>query len=205
MSKLPLGEMNQARTTFRTIVGRLSSATRSQLHLAGAAPVFGLALAGVLPSRPGFVIAASLVIAGFGHLAAEFRERFACRRQADRLLAAIDTDRVPERLRWRAAELTRRRERRALARALRNLLRSLDLPPRFLPTPVNRSALRRNRRAVEALASRLAALDRPVRPRGILLVRQLLQGSVRSPLYDVEEAGELRAALARACSEIEPR
>ena len=121
------------------------------------------------------------------------------------MLVAIDTERVPERLRWRAAELTRPRERRALARALRSLVRSLDLPPRFLPAPVNRSALRRNRRAVESLAACLTAVDRTVSPRGILLVRELLQGSTPSPLYDIESGGDLHMVLARVRSEIEPR
>lgn len=197
--------MTSVRTTIGTIASRIGSAPRSRLHLVAAAPTLALALTGVLPPRVGFVLFASLLIAGFGHLAAEVRMGAARRRQADRLLVAIDTDRVPEKLRWRAAELTRPRERQALARALRNLLRSLDLPPRFVPTPVNRIALYRNRRAVESLAARLAAFDRPVRPRGVLLVRQLLQGSPPSPLYDFEYGGELRAVLARVRSEIEPR
>jgi hypothetical protein len=159
---------------------------------------------GVLPLRLGSVVAVSLVIAGIGQLTVELRARMTRRREADRLLVAIDADRVPDKLRWRAAELTRPRERRALARALRNLLRSLELPPSLFPTPVNRVALRRNRRAVEALAARLVALDRPVRVRGILLVRQLLAGSSLSPLYDTEAAGELRSVLACVRSEIEP-
>lgn len=92
--------------------------------------------------------------------------------------------------------------RRSPAR-LRNLLRSLELPPTLYPTLVDRRALRRSRPAVEALAARLGATDRAVRARDILLLRRVLEGSPDSPLYDPEAAGELHAALARVRSEIE--
>ncbi len=197
--------MRTVRTVMKTLANRLGSAPRSSLHLAAAVFVIGLAVVGVFPPRPGFVIALSLAILGGCRLVGEVRADVARRREADRLLVALETDRVPDGLRWRAAELTRARERKALARALRNLLRSLELPPAMFPTLVNRRALRRNRSAVEALANRLAAVDRPVRPRGILLLRQLLGGSPHSPLYDVEAAGDLHAVLARVRSEIEPR
>ena len=190
---------------MKRLVDRLRSAPRSALHLAAAVPLVVLTMTGVVASRLGLVAAVSVAIAGAGHLVAEVRREVARRREADRLLVVLETDRVPDKLRWRAAELTRPRERKALARALRNLLRSLELPPALFPTPVNRRALRRNRRAVEALADRLAAVDRPVRPRGILLLRHLLGGSPHSPLYDAEAAGELPAVLARVRSEIEPR
>lgn len=190
---------------MKAIANRLGSAPRSSLHLAAAVLVVVLGVAGVFPPRRGFVLALSLAIVGGGHLVAELRMEVTRRREADRLLAALETDRVPDRLHWRAAELTRARQRKALARALRNLLRSLELPRTMFPTPVNRGALRRNRCAVEALATRLAAVDRPVRARGIVLVRQLLGGSPYSPLYDVEAASELHLVLARVRSEIEPR
>jgi hypothetical protein len=196
--------MLTVRTVINALANRLGAAPRSSLHLGAAVPVLGLAVAGVIPPRLGLVLALSLAIVGAGHLVAELRTDAARRREADRLLVALETARVPDGLRWRAAELTRARERRTLARALRNLLRSLELPPAMFPTPVNRSALRRNRRAVEALATRLAAVDRPVRPRGILLLRQLLGGGPHSPLYDTEAAGELQTVLARVRSEIEP-
>jgi hypothetical protein len=197
--------MAPARDTARKIAGMLGSASWSVQHGAALALALPAVVLGLVPVRLGVVLAVSLAIAGTGHFVVEARRRIARRRDADRLLAAIETDRIPEKLHWRAAELTCTRQRRALARALRNLLRALELPPTMFPVPVNRVALRRNRRAVEALAARLAAVELPVHPRGILLVRQLLGGSPYSPFYDVEAEGELRAALVRVRTEIEPR
>lgn len=190
---------------LRRILVSLRRVPRSHRHLAVGALPLGLAASGVVPGRPALVLATPLVLAGFGELALDLRSASARRREADRLLAAIDSGCVPEHLRWRAAELTCTRERKALARTLRNLLRSLELPPTLYPTPVNRRALRRNRLAVEALAARLAASDRAVRARGVLLLRHLLEGSPHSPLYDPDAAGELHTALARVRSEIELR
>jgi hypothetical protein len=172
--------MPTGKAFFDAMAKRLSSVPLSVAYLAAAVPVLTLSLTGVLSHPLGLVLGLAFALTGLWHLARD-------------------------NLRWRAVELTRPRERKALARALRNLLRSLELPPAVLPTPVNRPALRRNRRAVEALARRLAEVDRPVRPRGVLLVRQLLGGSPHSPLYDVEAAGELHATLAHVRSEIELR
>lgn len=192
--------MSETTSTNTASAGRLSA-----LHAAAAAPALALAATHVLALRIGLVLGVSLLLAAGWHLAQVLRGAARRRREADRLLAALDSDTVPESLGWRARELTAARERKALARALRNLLRSLELPPGFFPTPVNRRALRRNRRAVEALAARLAATDRAVRARGVVLLRHLLEGAPHSPLYDPDAAGELRAALARVRSEIEPR
>ena len=184
---------------------RLSSVPRSVAHLAAAVPVLALGIAGAVPRTLGLVLGVSLAIAGLWHLAHELAAELKRRRDADRLLVALETTNVPDNLRWRARELTRPHERKMLARALRNLLRSLELPPAMYPVPVNRRAIRRNQLAIEAIAVRLAQVERPVRPRGILLLRGLLAGSPHSPLYDSEAAGELPAALARVRAEIEPR
>lgn len=197
--------MPTGKAFFDAMAKRLSSVPLSVAYLAAAVPVLTLSLTGVLSHPLGLVLGLALALTGLWHLAREVHAEVVRRREADRLLVVLETDQVPDNLRWRAVELTRPRERKALARALRNLLRSLELPPAVLPTPVNRPALRRNRRAVEALARRLAEVDRPVRPRGVLLVRQLLGGSPHSPLYDVEAAGELHATLAHVRSEIELR
>jgi hypothetical protein len=190
---------------LKTMRTPLTSLPRSVLHLAAAVPVLALAIAGILPHLLGLVLGVSLAIAGLWHLAQELVIELKRRREADRLLVVLETTQVPDNLRWRARELTRARERRLLARALRNLVRSLELPPAMYPVPVNRRALRRNRPAIEELAARLAQVDRPVRPRGVLLRRQLLGGSPHSPLYDSAAAAELPAALAHVRSEIEPR
>jgi len=183
----------------------LTSLPRSVVHLAAATPILALAIAGEVPRQLGLVLGGSLAIAGLWHLAHELAAALRRRSEADRLLVALETGNVPDNLRWRACELTKPRERKVLARTLRNLVRSLELPPAMYPVPVNRRALRRNRLAIEALAVRLAQVERPVRPRGILLLRSLLSGSPHSPLYDKDAAGELPAALAYVRAEIEPR
>ena len=175
-------------------------------HLLCLAALLALTAAGVVPPAVGWLLVSSLGLAALYHTAAAVWETRRRRAEADRLLAAIDVDRVPEPLRWRAEELTAVRQRRALARALANLLRSLELPPSAFPVPVNRHALHVNRRTIEALVSRLRAFDRPVRVRGILLIRDLLGDGLRSPLYETDRNdAELRAALVRVRSEIEPR
>jgi len=186
----------------------LSATARRRLAaghaIAGAAALGGAAVVPAGLRLAGLVAGISLLVAALYHTASGLRLVARRRAEADRLLAAIDAPRVPEPLRWRADELTAGRERKALARALTNLLKSLELPPSLFPVPVNRLALYRNRRIVESLVARLTALDRPVRVRGILLVRQLLGDGHHSPLYDVERAADLRAALVRARAEIEP-
>jgi hypothetical protein len=83
---------------------------------------------------------------------------------------------------WRVAELTSSRERLALARSLGDLVD--DLSSHTLPgaAPVNRVGLRPHVDELLSLAARLEVLERPVAPRGMLLVRELLTNG-GSPLY----------------------
>ncbi|HEX7084067.1 MAG TPA: hypothetical protein VF186_08135 [Gaiellaceae bacterium] len=123
------------------------------------------------------------------------RERRAARASADAELLAA---RLPSpRLAWRTAELTGEAHRLALARALTDAVHEAD--GRSLPgaSPLDRVAVRASRAQLLLLAARLAELERPVRPRGVLLVEALVSGP-GSPLYDpaAVEPARARAVLA---------
>jgi hypothetical protein len=84
---------------------------------------------------------------------------------------------------WRIGELTAPRERRLLARSLRDVaVEAASRRPSTVTAPVNRIVVRPNIAALHELADRLAALDRPVRALGVLKVHALLT-SPGSPLY----------------------
>jgi hypothetical protein len=128
------------------------------------------------------------------------RELRAARREADAEL--LGSEFASPRTAWRAAELTESKNRLALARSIRRLIRSADA--RYLPgpTPLNRIGVRLEIDALEALAERLATLERPVTPRGVLLLDRLLTDGF-GPLYVSYRAVELRSALDRAAKAFE--
>lgn len=126
----------------------------------------------------------------------------AIRRSADRLIlvdghAAEGSDIV----RWRTLELVAPESRQGLARELEQTLERMA--PGRMPSasPLRRGAARRHQDLLRGLEERM--LDgRPVRARGVLLLRRLLRDS-GSPLYD-EHAGDLSRALARVLVELDP-
>jgi hypothetical protein len=124
----------------------------------------------------------------------------AARRVADHelLLAPVP----PLRYAWRAEELVAPQERRELARLLRTVVHDAD--PRYLPAAqvFNRRAVRESAAILLEAAARLEALDRPVAPRGILLVEELLSDP-EGPLFDLRMPSELPAAAARAVAALE--
>jgi hypothetical protein len=95
---------------------------------------------------------------------------------------------------WRTQELTSERHRRQLARSVERTVR--DLSPQLMPSavPLNRAAVRPHADLLVQIATRLRALGRPVAPRGVLLVQDLL-GSADSPLYLPEAAPHLRRSM----------
>jgi len=105
---------------------------------------------------------------------------------------------------WRAAELTTPKRRLALARSIERLVRSAD--GRYLPgpMPLNRAAIRENASTLHELASRLTQLERPVSPRGVLLLETLLTDGF-GPLYVQYRAMELKDTLARAADALASR
>jgi hypothetical protein len=122
------------------------------------------------------------------------------RRDADRALLGSNGSPISTTFAWRVAELTSPRERLALARSLRDLVD--DLSSHTLPgaAPINRVGLRSRADELISLAARLEVLERPVAPRGMLLVRELLADG-GSPLYlggDVEALPGLLAEIHRS-------
>jgi hypothetical protein len=121
--------------------------------------------------------------------------RRALRRQADVILrggARVHPE--SSLLSWRAAELTSPRRRRSYARSLQSIGKGLT--GKTLPgaVPLNRAGVRPYAATLAALADRLGDLSRPVAPRGILLLEDLLtQGD--SPLYAQENAEQLPERL----------
>jgi hypothetical protein len=98
---------------------------------------------------------------------------------------------------WRGDELTARGRRINRARSLRHTVR--DLSPARLPgpSPLHRVAVRPHADLLLQLADRVAALERPVSPYGMLLVDDLLT-LPGSPLYAPERAAEIRSSI-QAC------
>ena len=113
------------------------------------------------------------------------------RRRADAELAS--TRLPPPRLAWRAAELVADENRVDLARSLTDVVHAAD--ERLLPaaSPIARASVRECRPQLLALAARLFDVSKPVAPRGVLLVEQLLIDGA-GPLYGGRDATKLLAA-----------
>ena len=103
---------------------------------------------------------------------------------------------------WRTRELVSDEHRLDLGRSLTATIHGAD--ERFLPSasPVDRGAVRASSSQLLGLASRLLDLDRPVMPRGVLLVERLLSGT-DSPLYARVEQTRVREEIARTLSALE--
>ncbi len=143
----------------------------------------------------GLVFAGIFVAAGVLQASLAYHELVGLRRLADGELLREGRPHVSSALvTWRSAELTSVSHRTALARAVARTER--DLSPAKLPgaSPLNRVAARPHADLFRRLADRLGALDRPVTPRAVLPIEDLLT-SPDSPLYARERAHELRASL----------
>ena len=117
------------------------------------------------------------------------------RRQADNHLRT--TGKLPPRWSWRAAELTSPRERRILARSLRDVAEMAQHESVSLSViPLNRARVRAHVSELELIADELDALDRRVAPAGVLLVRDLLSNG-GSPLYLAGDIEDFEAAVTR--------
>jgi hypothetical protein len=97
---------------------------------------------------------------------------------------------VPLRLAWRAEELVTTKSRLDLAHDLRSLVRHASA--RLLPaaSPVNRGSVRVESPVLHQLADRLSDLGRPVAPRGVVMLRRLLDDRY-GPVYERDRASEL--------------
>lgn len=124
----------------------------------------------------------------------------AARRRAD---AELLSTRLPSpRLAWRTEELVAEDSRVELGRSLTDVVHSAD--GRLLPgaSPLNRAAIRASRAPLLALAARLYDLPRPVAPRGVLLVDNLLHNG-SGPLYGRSRLNGLRAELEQALAALD--
>jgi two-component system sensor histidine kinase KdpD len=124
----------------------------------------------------------------------------AARRAADEELIVT---RLPSpRLAWRIAELVSDDNRTTLARSLTDTVHAAD--ERFLPSasPLDRGAVRESRAQLLELTARIADLDRPVMPRGVLLVERLL-GATDSPLYARVPTARVRDEIARTLAALD--
>jgi hypothetical protein len=118
----------------------------------------------------------------------------AARRSADEEL--LLTRLPPPRLAWRRDELVVGKNRLLLGRELTDVVHASD--ERFLPSasPLDRGAVRECRAQLLELASRLCDLDRPVMPRGVLLVERLLSDT-SGPLFGRAGTRHLSLELTR--------
>jgi hypothetical protein len=121
------------------------------------------------------------------------------RRRADSEL--LGSRRPSPRLAWRIAELVSDECRIDTARRLTDVVHTAD--ERFLPgaSPVDRGAVRQSRAQLLELAARLFDTPRPVAPRGVLLVVQLLEGGA---LFGNGSGPQLRHDIDEAREALEP-
>jgi len=122
------------------------------------------------------------------------RELVDARRRAD---AEIVSTNIPSpRLSWRTTELCTMAHRRTLAESLVGIARASEA--RYLPgaSPLDRVAAHDQLALILRLGAVLADPDRPVSPRGVILVERLLT-EPKSPLHRHAET-DLHAALAVA-------
>jgi hypothetical protein len=102
---------------------------------------------------------------------------------------------------WREQELCSPRALASRRREIERLVRSASAARMASASPVDRGAVRRDQALFEHLAARLAD-DRPVSPRGVLHLDQLLRDP-DSPLYGGNGA-LLPRALTRVLGALEP-
>jgi hypothetical protein len=175
-----------------------------------AAPLLALAVAAALfdvderlPWAVGVFAAVCFAVAGLVRAARARFELAAVRRTADRLIVhELRSRDASELVRWRCDELTSRASLEALERQLEHVIADLD--PRRLPSasPLRRPAARASEPELRAIAARLRQ-SRPVAPRGVLLVRSLLQDGA-SPLYADDAERLLPRTLNRVLGALEP-
>ena len=105
------------------------------------------------------------------------------------------------RLAWRTAELLSDEHRVQLARWLTDLVHAAD--ERLLPgaSPVDRTAVRALRPQLLEIAARICDTDRPVTPRGVVLLERLLEGGA---LFGQVRPSHLRTELGAVREALEP-
>jgi len=169
-----------------------------------AAALLALAVVGAIAPTAGLVLGSLVSAYAVSRTVSRRRELARRRRSADALLESLPGMRVPEGLLWRAAELTSPSHRRLLAAQLHRLAGMANEKFVITSVPVSLSTLRPNHDELESIATLVGQLDRPVSPRGIVLLEEILYDGEGSPLYEPCHADELEQALARVHRAIEP-
>jgi hypothetical protein len=160
-----------------------------------------------LRARPDRVLAVSFALMVVWELLRSASARAELRHQADTWIESAGGPFIAPQYTWRVAELVSRRERRALARSVRGIVRLARA--RF---PERSSLIIRQRvvpyvAVLSAIAERLDDLGAPIRPVGVIALRHLLCDA-ESPLYVSDSdltTVELAASLAAIRVKLDPR
>jgi hypothetical protein len=172
--------------------------------LAGAAAVVGVA-AGV-PWRLTFIVSVACIVVGLGQTGRVLLGLARRRRAADRLLrTGVNVHPESELLTRRAAELTSDRNRRMLAGSLRRIVREVERPAIVTAVPVNRCGLHPKLPLVRSLIDRVADVERPVAPQGMVLVEELLTDGFESPLYVGGYVTDVSTSIERCLAALDGR
>jgi hypothetical protein len=168
-----------------------------------AAGALAVGVLGGLPSLVTVTITGMLAAVALVPVAMAAHDRAVLREHANDLLRAgarVHPDSAL--LTWREAELTSEGKRKRLARALEQAVSELE--GRLLPGPVPLSfAARGHADLIRELADRLAAVDRPVTARGMLLAEDFVTDSFGSPLYVPERAEALESTVERCLAALD--
>ena len=151
------------------------------------------------PNR--LVLPIALVLAGAVRSAQRWSERRRRRAIADEW---FERGGQAAQFAWRAEELTSAHERRLLADSLRGVVQEIRAPGPTSTVPLNRTAIHPHIAKLDALATRLEDIERPVTPAGILEIERLLT-SPGSPLYMHSNADNLPELLAAITRDLEAR
>ncbi len=178
-----------ANSSVRLAVIPRTPLTPLLLCAAGATATLGIGVLSGLHADALLVAPIALALLGAVLAIRRWDEGRQMRAAADAWIGRGYENRV-SRYRWRIDELTCVRERRLLARSVRDIVP--EISPRRLPgaSPLNRVALRPYRSELIALADRLDDIARPVSAAGILGVHHLLT-EPNSVLYARPLADEL--------------
>jgi len=162
--------------------------------LAAAGLVGGLAWTTFTPSRWLGVAVVSALVFGLHRLGLALRELTRRRHAADDWLRSSGGGFVPAAYAWRAAQLCSPRERRTLARTLRQIEHAAYERPIGRLAPLYLPAVREHGESVLALADTLENLAEPVTPAGMLRVLDLVQNGA-GPLWGTTKGPTLGDAI----------
>jgi len=135
--------------------------------------VFGIALGGGATGSERLVAPISLALLGVVIAVQRWSTAADLREEADAWIARGYEGRA-SRYAWRVDELTNARERRLLARSVRDVVQLVQKPHPQAIVPLNSAALCPHVALLTKLADRLGDLEQPVAAVGILAVHRLL-------------------------------